>query len=432
MPLPSILQLADVILAGAVRDWIAGVLPCPVSCFEGAVAHTQPLDIAHGLSLAIEKGLDDHSQLGIAQADVQQYYDSLNVVQLALWLHHEGMAAPWAAAIVRLQMLPVIYVTAGECRAAVGVRSAGSLTGSRVAGALGRIPLLSVANARSAHWERLGYKINGAALTVAFYVDNMYSLAHSAADAVSILEDLEQHLLSDWSLRIKPSSRSVCVPRGGQMHESHDESKWPVLQHFPVLGHVLDASGSSWPCWQATKTKMWRAFFANCVGNKVQGLPFLAKTKLLGRCVLPVGDFRCTRWTYHGALAADVDRQQRKMMSIMAKIPRRAGELDPTYFRRRHREISFECKRAGLWSLRHSRRVCAWNAHLNRPLNARSWAARLLHWHGEEWLAAQRLLHGTSSLGGRTGTRAGPGCPCPRWHDGVLAASAVLNPEPEH
>ena len=426
VPLPSILQVADVLLAAEINDFVNAVLPCPDCCFEGAVKFTQPLDIAHGLSLGLERGLDDHSNLGIAQADIRQYYDSLNVLQLALWLHHEGLSKAWAAAIVRMQMLPALTLCTGDCKSTVAVRSNGSLTGSRVAGALGRIPVMSVVSQRSFLWKALGFKLEDSALAVCTYVDNLYSIAHTPADAIAILEDFELHLQLNWGLTIKPSSRAVFVPRRLDIAEDHDMEKWPVRSHFPVLGHLLDAAGSSWPCWQNTKRNMWRAFFSNCTGTLVKDLPASTRERLMGRCVLPICDFRSSRWSFHASLAADLDRQQRKMTSILARIPRCADEADAVYFRRRHRQISSHCKSQGLWSLRHAARVCAWNAHLHRPQNARSWAARLLHWHGRDWLASQRLAQGTPSLGGRTGTRAGPGCPCPRWHDGVVAAETVL------
>ena len=157
MPLPALLQIADVLVANQINSWVNGVLPCPRSCFEGAVKYTQPLDIAHGLALAIERGLDDRSHLAIAQADIRQYYDSLDVPALAWWLHLEGLNIAWTSAIVRLQMVLAINLRRGEETACVTDRTSGSLTGSRVAGALGRIPVMQVLEQRAPLWEAVGY-----------------------------------------------------------------------------------------------------------------------------------------------------------------------------------------------------------------------------------------------------------------------------------
>ena len=49
------------------------------------------------------------------------------------------MPAPLAAAAARQQLLPRVSLRVGDVSAELGKRSRGSLTGSRVAGALGRI-----------------------------------------------------------------------------------------------------------------------------------------------------------------------------------------------------------------------------------------------------------------------------------------------------
>ena len=250
MPLPALLQIADVLVANQINSWVNGVLPCPRSCFEGAVKYTQPLDIAHGLALAIERGLDDRSHLAIAQADIRQYYDSLDVPALAWWLHLEGLNIAWTSAIVRLQMVPAINLRTGEETACV------TLTGSRVAGALGRIPVLQVLEQRAPLWEAVGYQTDSA-LTVATFVDNLYAVLSNILNAVDIMEDLELHLANTWGLKIKATSRAVLMAAGRPVPEIHDLQKWPVRDVFPVLGHRLDNRGSAWPCWEATKRSMW-------------------------------------------------------------------------------------------------------------------------------------------------------------------------------
>ena len=317
-------------------------------------------------------------------------------------------------------MVPSICLSVGAQTARVEGRSSGSLTGSRVAGALGRIPVMSVLDKRAPLWANCGFQA-ASALTVATYVDNIYSVSGSVLGAVDILEDVERHLASDWGLQIKSSSRSVLTAAGRAIPDGHDAMKWPVQDIFPVLGHRLDSRGSSWPCWERTKQSMWGAFYRTCGAQGYKQLPHKLQNRTLNRCILPILEYRCTRWSYQETLAEDIDRVQRKMFSILAKVPRQAGENDDTYFRRRRRQVSVTCKTHGLWSIRFAERICKWDAHLCRPANRNSWAAKLLQWQGREWLAIRRARFTSGTC-----TRLQPGTPCPRWHDGVASAHAAL------
>ena len=366
-------------------------------------------------------GLDDRSHLAIAQADIRQYYDSLNVPSLAWWLHQEGLGIGWASAIARLQLVPKINLRAGEESACIEGRTSGSLTGSRVAGALGRIPVMHVLDQRAPLWEAAGYKTD-TVLTVATFVNNLYAISSNIFNAVDIMEDLERHLASNWGLQIKATSRSVLVAAGRQVPEAHNSEKWPVQNVFTVLGHRLDNRGSAWPCWEATKRSMWGAFYKTCGSQACRRLPMKMKLRTLKRCVLPVCEFRCTRWPFHETLAEDVNRVQRKMTSILVKVPRPAGEPDEEYFRRRHREVGVLCRGEGLWAHRWAKRVTEWEKHLQRPRNGHSWAAKLLKWRGKDWLSLRRLRFGVGTC-----TRLNPGAPCPRWHDSVSTAQAALD-----
>ena len=251
--------------------------------------------------------------------------------------------------------------------------------------------------------------------------DNIYSVSGSVLGAVDILEDVERHLASDWGLQIKSSSRSVLTAAGRAIPDGHDAMKWPVQDIFPVLGHRLDSRGSSWPCWERTKQSMWGAFYRTRGAQGYKQLPHKLQNRTLNRCILPILEYRCSRWSYQETLAEDIDRVQRKMFSILAKVPRQAGKNDDTYFRRRRRQVSVTCKTHGLWSIRFAERICKWDAHLCRPANRNSWAAKLLQWQGREWLAIRRARFTSGTC-----TRLQPGTPCPRWHDGVASAHAAL------
>ena len=81
------------------------------------------------------------------------------------------------------------------------------------------------------------------------------------------------------------------------------------------------------------------------------------------------------------------------------------------------------CRRHGLWSIRHKRRVCAWFEHLLRApdTGTQSWASVLVKYKGDQWLQRQRSLHPR----GRTGTRSNAGYVAQRWETGARVAASA-------
>ena len=67
------MALFDALMPYLVEPYINSLLPQLSGVFFGACRRTRVLDITHGLSAGIEKGLDLRSALAIGQHDVQQY-----------------------------------------------------------------------------------------------------------------------------------------------------------------------------------------------------------------------------------------------------------------------------------------------------------------------------------------------------------------------
>ena len=83
-PLPAVLQVVDVLLSKVVQQ-IADVFePKVPGAFIGARPKTQTLDIAHGVHLVLEKGLDCRSMAAAAQMDIAKYYDTISLVLVCL------------------------------------------------------------------------------------------------------------------------------------------------------------------------------------------------------------------------------------------------------------------------------------------------------------------------------------------------------------
>ena len=126
------------------------------------------------------------------------------------------------------------------------------------------------------------------------------------------------------------------------------------------------------------------------------------------------------------------------MVAICCRERPLPGEDPLTFLRRRRRSAAGVCKRTGKWSTWWFRRACAWDQHLSRHENQRSWAARLRTFRGRTWLQERRAAFlgtatGNSQVGscnaGRTGTRTFPGRPYVRWHDGIEYARQILPTE---
>ena len=143
--------------------------------------------------------------------------------------------------------------------------------------------------------------------------------------------------------------------------------------------------------------------------------------------MLPVLDYRASRWPPQRQIAMEVDTLQRKMAAACLRAPRHPAEALDVYHRRRAREAATHCRHHGVWSKRWFARSVAWDDHLRRQRNAESWPAKLLHHHDFRWLANCRLNASSSSVrAGRTNTRLAPGVVQVRWDSGVQYARESL------
>ena len=427
LPLPSIMQILDVLLPSYIEDFVSRALPTIPECFVGARPGTQCLDIAHGLQTIIEKGLDNFGAAAVAQSDIEKYYDSLPVLRVVRWLIAHGVPSSLATCLTRHQMCPHVILKCGSVDVPIGARTVGGLTGSRIAGFLGRIPVEAIIADRHPHWRRHGFHANQVALCMCTWVDNLFSASASLQGAIYILEDFEAQLHLHWKMDIKPSSR-CCMVAAGCKEVPANNGRWPLKDSFLVLGHMLQSTGSIRACWSRSRASMWRAFWANPGAEVAKHVSIDRKLQLLTRAVQPQLAFRCSRWPPQRQIAAEVDKLQQKMMASMLRLPRLEGEEPDRYVRRRGRLARGHCQQHGLWSAHWFARAIAWDEHLARPRNNHTWSARLRDFRGKVWLMQRRasfspsgasIVGSASLLAGRTGTRAVHGKVQMRWHDGI-------------
>ena len=190
-----------------------------------------------------------------------------------------GLSMPHAASILRHQVCPLVVLVAGNAQVAISGRSMGGLTSSRTAGMLGRIPVETVMDERRWNWRQWGFKADRDVLCAASYVDNLFSASQTVHGAIAILEDFEAQLYDKWELKIKPSSRS-CMAAAG-CPDTIPLEKWPRVDSFVLLGHILQSNGSIRACWQSTRRSMWKSFWANPGSKSAHTLKFDARLQLL-------------------------------------------------------------------------------------------------------------------------------------------------------
>lgn len=105
-----------------------------------------------------------------------------------------------------------------DSKAQIPARTSGGLSESRVAAALGRIPVCDVARDLWPQVQAQGSKL-AADKTLAMYMENLWIVSHIACQAIRMMHIIERRLDERCSLEIKPSSREIKVP-------------WPTDQVF--------------------------------------------------------------------------------------------------------------------------------------------------------------------------------------------------------
>ena len=255
-PQTAILQIGDVLLATKLQLFLNTDFQPSKFIWEGARPKTQQMDIIFGLSLFVEKALDLESQGAIAQEDDQQHYDTISCIRIFRWLIAQGCPSSVAAACLRHQVLPPILLNMSGFTSVVINRCSGGLTGSRVAGQLGRIPVQATLRQNLDDFLKLAWFYEGVALAAATFVDNVYFMSTSVGKATQMADLFEERLLHDWCQHIKPSSKEV-LPVFGAPHTEPTSEAWKVLSSMSVLGQIIQNTGSIDEDFRQTEIRMW-------------------------------------------------------------------------------------------------------------------------------------------------------------------------------
>ena len=317
---------------------------------------------------------------------MHKFYDMIRPSLLMQFLSVREVDLGVIAALLRLQYCVAIALDIGGQVVLRPRRTRGLLTGTRTAVTLGRIPVEDCLSVCLEQWQRAGFEAEGGFLTVATWVDNLFTVGPTAYCAVSLLEDLESEFEHRWSLKYGATSKQLMSCKGAL---DVTIPEWKACQTFPVLGHLLSPENSTVACWSETKKALWRSFWRNA-GVLDRCTTLDRKLILLRRCTLPRLEFVCPRWPFSLQRAAEITSLQVKMISKLARIPKNRGEIPKEYFNRRDQECQDIAVRCGAWAKIWCHKLLNWGDHLERDRNSRSWAYRLYHTQNASWLQACR------------------------------------------
>lgn len=252
--------------------------------WEGAKPFTQCCDIATTCSLAVEKALDSNARGCLFQCDIQRFYDSIDLFAVIKLLLSWGLEATRLAAILRLQYCVRISLLCLGASTAIGMRTSGALTGSRVAGAMGRVPLLEFALEHSPWLSSTLWHAPGPTMPLMSWVDNIFGFTLSIHDAIAVGALLRSHLKNIWKLDIKQGSQILMLPRGSSETLPAIEG-WKLQNTVPCIGYLLDHDGGVGSDYLAVKHACWTALWKNLPKGLSRPLPEWIKAKLVSRIV---------------------------------------------------------------------------------------------------------------------------------------------------
>ena len=80
------------------------------------------------------------------------------------------------------------------------------------------------------------------------------------------------------------------------------------------------------------------------------------------------------------------------MVASAIRLQKHPTEEPAEYVRRRGAAAKQICNEKGKWSAHWFQRVLNWDAHVARPRNSHTWAAKPRDFHGRDWLMQRRIL----------------------------------------
>lgn len=272
LPLGSVLTVADILLSRALHD-VCSRRRLPDGYWERAVARERNSAsyVEHAARLLIEKGLDSASELAALQSDIATFYDQVDVVKAVQSAVSDGLLPSLAPAAVRHQLMP---------RVMIGVRGAEPCP------------------------------IEG--------------------HTVGAFRTCREYLRHAWRLELPIESTCVLVPRGAPVRPA----ELPCVTGMRFLGHWLEDTASSLPCWRRARDAAAAAAHMQLRACRRARVPVGVRLRLLDTIILPMLPYSASSWAPSVQLLDEVARFQRRCVASALVVPMYPLE-DPIAYRRR-------------------------------------------------------------------------------------------------
>jgi hypothetical protein len=425
LPLPALLQIGDLIISEKLEKAIVAVLPQKPGVYHGSDKHTQTLEIGFSVAKLLEKGNDDFGNAAVAETDVASFYDSIALQPILEWCTAHNIPRCLVGPALRMQSFVPVRLQCGNLWATPNERSLGVLTGTRIAGVLGKIPIRETIQALRPELDKLGFATPRVTLTVATWVDNLISVAASAERALRMQVLIESYLCEKWGLRIKERSRTFMTPKSG---DSVDAPPWKAVHVMRTLGHYNASNSSIARPWAIVHGHVMSAFYAKYRPTMLRGCSGRELAQLVDKHLWPIVAFRAAGWPHQPVVAKQMDKLQTRLVSMLLPLRCAPEETYKDFCKRRGQTATKECDAVARWSWRWAALVIGWDAHVNRNSSGLIWASFLREVRDKQWLMKQRgkFTPTLSSnprawtvFAGRTSTRQHRGGVPMRWHLGM-------------
>ena len=338
----------------------------------------------------------------------------LATVSVVRCLFAHGFDRGTALAVLRFTACLPLRFSGISAEYSLDCRSSGVLTGTRTAGALGRILVAIVVSAVYGDLARHAYQAGERKVVLSTWVDNLYVAAASPVACSAMLQILESGF-AQWGVELKPGSVSLTTPAGSR---SAVPAGRQTLPDCPCLGATICSDSSHRQVLASLLAKIRGVSFA-LVKNRGYGfLGIRKRAEVAHRAATPLVDFFVPLLRPSASLARALDAAQFWLCSIALRMIPFAGETAAAFAQRRRWVCSSLVNELGRWSERVCLRFSNWGMHVLRreQYGNPPWYVVLLPWHDATWLDTQRRALGSS---GRTGTRVRPGRPSVRFQEAL-------------
>ena len=211
------------------------------------------------------------------------------------------------------------------------------MTGTRLAGELGRIPIENAIASCLLELRNFGYPLHERILCVATYIDNLFTFARDGTTAIHMSSLLERALGVRWGLTIKPGSKHV-ISAAGQ--DTYTDPSWQPVRLFETLGHIVHFRCSCTPAVVATCRAMWGTFFKHFRSERIKCLSIDRKCKALSTHVWSKLAYRCSGWPFLQKIVDAIDHIQLKMVGILLEVSPWPDEQLNDFLRRRSKSAA--------------------------------------------------------------------------------------------